>query len=284
MATRPVKRSITFASDFGLVDEFVGVVHSVLSTLAPGCRVVDLGHGIPPHDIRSGARLLQRSIAWVPDGALMAVVDPGVGGARRPVGVVPRDRPDLLMIGPDNGLLWPALTELGGPLAGVQLTIRDRPAPERLAPGGRTFDGRDVFAPTAARWCNGSELADLGEPLRLSSLVQLPRPLLALGSDWLSAEVTWIDRFGNVELAATADQCSHLGSDLEMSVEGPAAEPAGSPSFRAVRATCFSALGESQLGLLRDSSGMAAVVMNQSSASARLGVGVGDRILIRTAG
>ena len=275
---------ITFASDFGLADEFVGVVHSVLWRLAPGCRVLDLSHYIPAHDIRSGARLLQRSIAWIPDGALLAVVDPGVGGTRRPVAVVPRERPDLLMVGPDNGLLWPALAELGGPLRGVQLELRKRPGAARSAAlAGRTFDGRDLFAPAAAGWCNGSALADLGEPLAVSSLVELPAAGVALGSDWLSAEVTWIDRFGNVELAATADQCSHLGCELEIAVERPTGGPAGSPSFRAAMVGCFSALGEGRLGVMRDSSGMAAVVMNESSASAELDVAVGDHIVLRTA-
>lgn len=276
-----MKPCITFASDFGLVDEFVGVVHAVLIRLAPECHVVDLSHGIPPHDVGAGARLLLRSIRWMPDGALIAVVDPGVGGARRALGVIAAERPGLLLVGPDNGVLWPALEELGGATAAVHLA-RPALATDGSSHAGRTFDGRDVFAPAAANWCNGASLAELGEGLELRTLARLPSPEVAIGDDWLSAEVTWIDRFGNVELSAHAEQCRGLGPRTEVTIGRP--DPAASPCLclEAVVVTSFSDLASGRLGLIADSSGMAALVMNQRSAASTLGARIGDRVLLRT--
>lgn len=249
---------VSFLSDYGLRDEFVGVVHSVLHRLAPGVTVVDLVHEIAPQHLKAGALALWRCAPWIADGAALAVVDPGVGTSRRPVAAIAAERPELAFIGPDNGLLLPALDRLGGVVAAVEL----RPGPRD--PGvGKTFDGRDVFAPAAARWCRGEPLSSLGQPIDPASL-ESPPPLLSRRErDALVAEVTWVDRFGNVEVALSPEDLDSLG--------GPVVAFAGdSEAVALTRVETFSDLEEGSLGILVDSSGLAAIVANQSSAAQAL--------------
>ena len=149
--------TISFLSDYGTDDEFVGVVKSVIRELAPHARVIDLTHGISPFDVRAGSLALARSISYVASGIVMAVVDPGVGTARRGIAVEVADGEGVL-IGPDNGLLAPAVAMAGGAGRAVQLDNPDH----RLEAPGATFDGRDVFAPAAAALCTGVDLLDLG--------------------------------------------------------------------------------------------------------------------------
>ena len=147
-------RTITFMSDFGSDDEFVGVVHGVLATLAPMCRVIDLDHGVPRGDVRSGALVLLRAIQYMPPGVLLAVVDPGVGTSRRAIVV---ETGWGYMVGPDNGLLSPAVALVGGATRAFSIENPDVMLPAR----GRTFEGRDRFAPAAAVLATGE--ADLHE-------------------------------------------------------------------------------------------------------------------------
>src|SRR6056297_2665449 len=166
--------TISFLSDYGLVDEFVGVVKAVVRDLAAHVTVVDLTHGITPFDVRAGSLALARSISYVPSGVILAVVDPGVGTDRRGVAIEVAGGEGIL-IGPDNGLLAPAVAMAGGAQRAVSLTNTDR----HLEPVGATFDGRDVFAPVAAAVCNGVDLAELGEPvdadLLFPGVVPLPQ-------------------------------------------------------------------------------------------------------------
>jgi hypothetical protein len=152
---------VSFLSDFGHADEFVGVVHAVLADLAPEVRIVDLSHGIAPHDIRGGALALARCTPYVPAGVIMAVVDPGVGTSRRAVAIEVAGGTGVF-VGPDNGLLAPAVALAGGAERAVVLT---NPTYQLPAPGA-LFSARDVFAPAAAHLCLGVELAELGQQRR----------------------------------------------------------------------------------------------------------------------
>ncbi|HET7718313.1 MAG TPA: SAM-dependent chlorinase/fluorinase, partial [Acidimicrobiales bacterium] len=130
--------TITFLSDYGLRDEFVGVVKGVLRTLAPHATVLDLTHEVPVHDVRAGALTLARSVQYLPPGVVLAVVDPGVGSDRRAVAVEVGDEQTAVLVGPDNGLLAPAVAMVGGARRAVSLTNTDLHLP---APGP-TFAGR----------------------------------------------------------------------------------------------------------------------------------------------
>ena len=153
--------TVSFLTDYGLDDEFVGVVKAVHPRPRPARRrSIDLTHGIRPFDVRGGSLALARAIPYVAEGVVLAVVDPGVGTARRAVAVEVAGGAGVL-VGPDNGLLAPAVAIVGGAERAVELTN----AEYHLAAPGATFAGRDVFAPVAAHLCNGVDLAELG-PLR----------------------------------------------------------------------------------------------------------------------
>src|SRR5690349_764796 len=154
---------ITFLSDFGLKDEFVGTCHGVMKRFAPEAEIIDVTHGIPPQAILQGALVLANTLPYMPVGVHLAVVDPGVGGGRRAVAL--RDRDGRLFVGPDNGLLLPAAER-----AGID-EVRELANPEyALESISRTFHGRDLFAPAAAHLANGVALEELGPSLAAEGL------------------------------------------------------------------------------------------------------------------
>ncbi len=156
---------VTFLSDYGPGDEYAGVVIGVIARIAPEARVIELGHGVPPQDVRTGARRLARALPYTPPGVHLAVVDPGVGGTRRALALRLQDR---WLVGPDNGLLLPAAVAFGG----VQDAYDVSDTPWRLEPVSATFHGRDIFGPVAAHLARG-EHARRGE-IDPGTLVRLP--------------------------------------------------------------------------------------------------------------
>src|SRR3954471_21763461 len=167
---------VTFLSDYGLADEFVGVCHAVIARIAPEVRVIDLTHGIPRHDVRTGALVLARALPYAPAGVHLAVVDPEVGAERRGIAIRCADEGRLL-VGPDNGVLMPAAAAFGGAIEAVDVAR----SPHRLEPVAATFHGRDVFAPVAAHLAAGAPLAGAGDPIGVDELTPLilPEPDLA---------------------------------------------------------------------------------------------------------
>lgn len=197
---------ISFLSDFGHEDEFVGVVHGVIARIAPEVRVIDVTHEVAPGDIRSGALALLRAVQYVPQGVMLAVVDPGVGTNRRAIAA---NTPWGVFIGPDNGLLAPAVAMVGGAEQIYEITN-----PELVLPAaGATFHGRDLFAPAAAVVASGQATVDqLGEPVDPMTVTPLMVPLVEPdGNGGLIGEVLWIDRFGNVQTNVTPADLAGLG-------------------------------------------------------------------------
>src|SRR3954468_2411806 len=152
--------NVSLLTDYGLVDEFVGVVTAVMRDIAPHASTMDLTHNIAPFDVRAGSLALARCISYIPSGVLVGVVDPGVGGSRKAIAIEVADG-EAVFVGPDNGLLAPAVAMAGG--AGRAVVLTD-PA-YHLPAIGETFAGRDVFGPAAAHLCNGVDLSELGEPI-----------------------------------------------------------------------------------------------------------------------
>lgn len=188
-------RPVYFLSDFGLEDPYVGVVKAVLGQRAPGVKVVDLAHALPPQDLRRAAFALFEALPYLPEGAVvLAVVDPGVGTARRAVAALGR----RAYVGPDNGLFTLAW-HLDPPKRAFLLEGVSPPAPQGLnplpgwAPGRHTFHGRDRFAPAAAHLALGLPLEALGPELSPQNLLYLP---LAL-TPGPEGEILTFDRFGN---------------------------------------------------------------------------------------
>jgi S-adenosylmethionine hydrolase len=283
--------TVFFLSDYGTQDEFVGVVHAVVTAGAPGVTVIDLAHQIAAFDIRAGAFTLARAVPYLGPGVVLAVVDPGVGSARRGVclEVGPGGPGPRFFVGPDNGLLVDA-AELAGaaPIARAIELASPPGAPGTPGPPSVTFDGRDLFAPAAAALARGVALGELGHPIDTASLQRLPPPLvehaqLANGRRTLRADVVWVDRFGNLELAATAAVAR------EARLPGPGPGPGPGALYLAAgnghacvlrRVETFADLDRGELGLLVDASGHLAVVAGQASAAGTLAVKAGDSVTL----
>ena len=209
---------VTFLSDFGLQDDFVGTCHGVIKRIAPDAEIIDITHGIPPQQVLQGALVLANTLPYMPAGVHLAVVDPGVGGARRALAL--HDAEGRHYVGPDNGLLLPAADRFGGVATAHELANPDY----ALQPVSRTFHGRDLFAPAAAHLARGVPLSDLGPPIAVDALVRLDVPEPDVGALEIGATVLYVDRYGNVQLNLTR---AHLdgaglvpGTRVELEVDG----------------------------------------------------------------
>jgi S-adenosylmethionine hydrolase len=246
---------VTLLSDFGLLDEYVGVTEAVIAGIAPDARVVHLTHGIAPHAVLPGALALANALPFCPVGVHVAVVDPTVGSARR--AVVLRTADGRLLVGPDNGLLLPAAEVVGGVVAAFEITDHAL----FLEPVSRTFHGRDVFAPVAGHLACGLDPAAVGPAVDPSTLtrIAIPAPVLAPGR--VEAVALAIDRFGNVALnVAGAELSAHglpFGTRVEVRI--------GEGRFLALRAPTFADVRPSEMVVYDDSSGRAALAMNSGS-------------------
>lgn len=263
--------TISFLSDYGLSDEFVGVVKSVIRSIAPEVAVVDITHDIAPHDVRAGGLALARSAQYLVPGVVLAVVDPGVGSDRRAVAVEVGDG-DSVLVGPDNGLLAPAVAMVGGASRAVELTAEQY----QLHAPGPTFAGRDVFAPAAAHLCLGAGLEDLGTPVPVDSLTPGMVPVSRVDGERIFAEVLWIDRFGNVQLNLDPAEIESLGNALRLT--------AGEVGRNVRRVGSYRDLESGELGVLVDSYGLVAVAVNRGSAAFELNCTEGDSVTVETGG
>jgi hypothetical protein len=257
---------IVFLTDYGRSDAFVGVCHGVMARIAPDARVIDLTHAIPRQDVLRGAVELARAVPYMPvDAVYVAVVDPGVGSDRRAVAVAAGAS---VLVGPDNGVLSLAWDALGGVTEAVEISSPD----VVLAPVSRTFHGRDVFAPAAAHLAAGRRLGDLGPTMDSASLERfaLPGPMVAPGA--VGARVTVTDAFGNVQLNAT---------ELDLDAAGVAAGRVLVVNGRRLpRAGTFAELPEREPGLIVDSDGHLAIVVNRGNAAVMLGLAAGDAVVV----
>jgi len=251
---------ITFLSDYGTVDEFVGVVHAVIARLAAGTQVIDLTHGIQRHDVRSGALVLRDTLPFAPAGVHLAVVDPEVGARRRAVALRCEDE-DRVLVGPDNGLLAPAADRFGGVVEAVEISQ----SPWRLEPVSATFHGRDLFAPVAARLAAGEAFAGAGEPFDPAELVALELPAARLEDRALVVHALTTDRFGNVLLDGSVEQLgrlAHLGDTVEVR--------SGATTRTARYARTFAEVGEGELLVYEDARRNLALAVNRGSAADEL--------------
>jgi len=264
--------TVSFLSDYGTSDEFVGVVKSVIADLAPHARVIDLVHEIAPFDVRAGSLALARCIPYVPQGVILAVIDPGVGSTRRGVAISVAGGTGIF-VGPDNGLLPAAIRLAGGAEEAVVLSNIDY----QLAAPGATFAGRDIFAPAAAHLCNGVPLHELGEPIDPSLLLPGVIPLWREEDGGLSGEVTWVDRFGNCQLNVSVDDVASWGSQIRVVVVNTATSERVTRSLRVVENFSQIAGG---LGLVIDSYGMLSICVDRGSAAIELQLGSGDLVTL----
>ena len=269
----PRFETVSFLSDYGTSDEFAGVVRAVIRDLAPHATVIDLTHDVAPFDVRAGSLALARCIGYVPSGVVLAVVDPGVATDRKAVAIEVAGGAGVL-IGPDNGLLAPAVAMAGGAERAVELTNPEY----QLEAAGATFAGRDVFAPAAAHLCNGVDLTELGPEIDPGLLLPATVPLPREEGDSLVGEVLWVDRYGNCQLNVGPDDLPpHWADDLLVRFGSAAGEPS---TRHARRATSFAELGPGAVGLVLDSYGMLALSFDRRSAAEELALGAGDAVTL----
>ena len=207
---------VTISTDFGPGNKGIGVMHAVIQRLYPDVSIIDLAQDVPAFDIRAGARLLE-AIAYVPAAAHICVVDPGVGTKRRAIILITK-RGDAL-IGPDNGVLIPATTFLGGITKAFAIT---NPA-WMLSPVSAIFHGRDVFAPAAAHIAAGKNPADAGPSIDVATLAPSPYPeAQSNNGQQIDAEIIDVNHYGNVFLNIRAEEMHKLatvGDTIELSAD-----------------------------------------------------------------
>jgi S-adenosylmethionine hydrolase len=263
--------TVSFLTDYGLEDEFVGVVKSVLRDLAPHVTVVDLTHGIRPFDVRGGSLALARAIPYVAEGIVLAVVDPGVGTSRRAVAIEVAGGAGVL-VGPDNGLLVPAAEKMGGIVEAHELTN----AAYALESVSRTFHGRDLFSPAAAHLALDIPLAELGPPIDPDALARLDLPQPEVGTTRIHCTVLSIDRFGNVQLnldRSHLDQAGVLpGTRVELQV--------GHERYYAVAARTFADARPGDIILYEDAYRNLSIAISGGNAAAMFGISEGQGLRI----
>jgi S-adenosyl-L-methionine hydrolase (adenosine-forming) len=261
---------IAFLTDFGLQDDFVGTCHGVIKRIAPDVQIIDVTHGIEPHQVLQGALVLAATLPYMPVGVHLAVVDPGVGSARRPLAL--RDQEGHVFVGPDNGLLIPA-AEAGGGVVAVHELVNPEYA---LQPVSRTFHGRDLFAPAAAHIATGVSLDQLGPPLDPEVLVRLGLPEPEVDAARIGARALYVDRFGNVQLNVAGSHLAGAGAEPGRRVRLEL--PHG--TRMAVVARTFADVPTGDVVLYEDSYGNVAIAVSRGSAAAALGLGAGEPVWI----
>ena len=261
---------ITFLSDYGLDDDFVGVCHGVIARIAPDARVIDVTHGIQRHDVRTGALVLRRALPYFPAGVHLAVVDPEVGGERRAVAVRTAEEGRTL-VGPDNGVLALAVERFGGALEAVDIAR----STHRLEPSSATFHGRDLFAPVTAHLAAGAALADAGDPIDPAELTGLHIPAARREDGGLVAHALAFDRFGNVMLDVEHDELAGSGLKLghRVTVNDELAH----------YARTFVDVPPGELLLYEDAYRTLALAVNRGSAAYHLGLDLDAEVRIRPA-
>jgi S-adenosyl-L-methionine hydrolase (adenosine-forming) len=265
-------RHLSFLTDYGLEDGFVAACHGVAARIAPHASIIDLTHLVPPGDVRRGAAVLAQTVPYLPPAVHVAVVDPGVGTARRGVAVAAGDS---VFVGPDNGLLSWAVTASGGPARAFSLTNREL----WLADVAATFHGRDIFMPVAAHLADGAELTATGAEIDVADLVTLPAPERMIRDSVAEGEVLTVDRFGNVQLSITASDAAEIG----LKPGAAAYVRCGRHRLTVPYRGTFGAVPPGELVAYADSAGLVAIAVNGGDAAQRLGLPPGARVSITPA-
>ncbi|MGH3285760.1 MAG: SAM hydrolase/SAM-dependent halogenase family protein [Streptosporangiaceae bacterium] len=265
-------RYLSFLTDYGLEDGFVAACHGVAARIAPHAAIIDVTHLVPPGDVRRGAAVLAQTVPSLPPAVHVAVVDPGVGTARRGVAVAAGDS---VFIGPDNGLLSWAVAAAGGATRAFALTNREL----WLATVTATFHGRDIFMPVAAHLADGTELTATGAEIDLADLITLPAPERLIRDSVAEGEVLTVDRFGNVQLTITASDAAQIGLRPGTTARIRSGRDRLSIPYRDM----FGAVAPGELVAYTDSAGLVAIAVNGGNAAQRLGWPPGARVSVAAA-
>jgi S-adenosyl-L-methionine hydrolase (adenosine-forming) len=261
---------VTFLSDYGLDDVFVGVCKGVMARIAPDLKIIDLCHLVPPQDIAQGAAVLAAGVNYLPPAVHLGLVDPlGTTPTR---GIAVRAADGSQLVGPDNGVLSLAWQALGGAVAAHVLENQalwlDTPS--------KTFRGRDIFAPVAAHLAADALLADVGPEVPVQSLVQLTTRDATVDDDHVHGEVRHVDHFGNLSLnIARADLEAAgitLGDTVEVRCTGRSLTVPFTPTYGDV--------APGRLALCEDAFRWVTLAVNQGRAAGTLKAGPGEPVVV----
>jgi S-adenosylmethionine hydrolase len=263
---------LSFLTDYGLDDGFVAACHGVAARIAPGARVIDITHLVPPGDVRRGAAVLAQTMPYLPPAVHVAVVDPGVGTTRRGIAV---EAGDAILVGPDNGLLSWAAAALGGARRAFQLTNGEL----WLHPVSQTFHGRDIFVPVAAHLAAGADLLSVGTELDTGDLVTLPAPTSRVHDREAEGEVMSVDRFGNVQLSIAASDADQIGIGFGSQL----VVRCGRRQLTVPYLETFAAVAPGELVAFTDSAGLISLAVNAGDAAQQLGLPPGAHVRLAAA-
>jgi S-adenosyl-L-methionine hydrolase (adenosine-forming) len=273
--SRPV---LALLSDFGLRDHYVGSMKAAALSVCPDLTLVDITHDIAPHDVLDGALQLAASFRYFPAGTVfVAVVDPGVGSARRGIAA---DVGEYRLVAPDNGLLTAVFNDVPARKI-VELTDRRYFRPTV----SRTFEGRDRFAPAGAWLLRGIELTALGRPIHDPVLLDLPRP--ELRDDGLHGRIVQEDRFGNLitNLDRRTFEKFLARHEFSIAVTVAAGDGWGAREIPIARlVTTYAEIAGDDVCALFGSSDHLELAARSARASARIGVGAGAAVIVRKTG
>jgi len=259
---RPV---LAFLTDFGTRDHYAGTMKAVAIGICPDAALLDITHDVPPHDVMTGALELAAAFKYFPAGTIfVAVVDPGVGSARRGIAV---ETADYKFVAPDNGVLTAALRETPAKKM-VELTERRYARPTV----SRTFEGRDRFAPAAAWLAKGIQLSALGRPVADIQKIDIPVPEVT--AEEIVGVVLRVDRFGNLVTNIDRKPVERLAQGAAITIE------AGEHRVERLVAT-YAELPAGGVGALFGSTDHLELAAPSASAAEHLGVGRGTRITVR---
>ncbi len=266
---------ITFLSDFGMADDFVGTCHGVIKQISPEVEIIDITHGVRRHDIQQGAVILDNTLPYLPESVILAVVDPGVGGHRKPVAI--RTAQERYLVGPDNGLLSLATASLGGAAAAVELTCSSYSLPKVC----KTFEGRDLFSPAAAHLTKGVPLEKLGAPLAVESLTHIDLPEPDISEHGITATVIYTDRFGNVQLQLSPQQLQQIGAKVGTTLVEVVH---GEEKLKAPYVHSFADVDPEEILVYEDSYGKISFSVNQGNAASVFEIVPGNQMVFRVIG
>lgn len=275
-ASRPF---VSLLTDFGLRDPSAAICKGVVLGIAPEALVVDISHEVDKYAVRDGALLLWCALPYLPLGAHVAVVDPGVGTDRRPL-AVETGRGDML-VGPDNGILMPAARRVGG-IRRVHLLENPQ---YRLPVVSSSFHGRDLFSPAAAHLAVGVPIETLGRAVDPRDLVPLdwPEPTIDAGDGTLTTEVIYVDTFGNLKLSALPADLQEAIEGLELGDRLEVVSATGGAAHRLTWSHTFGAVDPGDALLYEDSYGRLCLAANQGALAEQWRIGQGTKLTVRRA-
>lgn len=261
---------ISFLSDYGYEDGWIASCKGVILTIAPKARFLDISHGISSFNVRKGALVLASTLPYLPKGIHVAIIDPGVGTARR--GIIMQVKRGDFLVGPDNGIFGPVIERLGGAKEGVEITNKKYMSKEICA----TFHGRDIFSPVAAHLFLGVKMGEFGQKIKPREMQQSPWKKPKIANDQVIGEIIDIDKFGTLRSNISPEIIEKIGLEKTNQI----LSEWSNNTFDAPFVDTFGEVEEGKKLLLVDSTGLLSLAINCGNAAEELNCDMGDRVII----